>query len=142
MSMLGDYLDIVAREPWNYGDKPGVKRDCCTLPADWCVFVGYPDPMAFIRDDYASEAEALDLVKQHGLLRLARRGFESIGLKRTKQCLSGDVAVLRRPMVDGSEAVCAIRSGDRWVMLHERGLIVDGEAGDVMRAWRVEWARQ
>lgn len=141
MNMLGAYLDIIAREPWNYGDKPGVKRDCCTLLADWCIFVGYPDPMADIRGAYASEAEALDLVKERGLLKLATRAFDRIGLQRTKDFMCGDVAILRRPMVDGSDAVCAIRSGKRWVMLHERGLIVDGEAGDPVRGWRVEWAR-
>lgn len=141
MSALGDYLARVGREPWNYGDKPGPRRDCCTFPADWCMEVGYADPMAFIRDTYASEAEALTLVARHGLVKLATQGYASIGLKRTREPITGDVAVLRRPMVDDSAAVCAIRSGDRWVMLLERGLVVD-EGGTVLKAWRVEWARQ
>lgn len=140
MTALGAYLERVGREGWNYGDKPGPRRDCCTFPADWCLEVGYADPMAFIRGEYANEAEALALVAKHGLVRLATRGYASIGLKRTLAPRSGDVAVLRRPMIDNSSAVCAIRSGDRWVMLLERGLVVD-EGGTVLRAWRVEWER-
>lgn len=141
MSALGDYLATVGRQPWNYGDKPGPKRDCCTFPADWLIACGYPDPMAFIRDDYSNEAEALALVRKHGLVRLATKGYASIGLKRTRDPQTGDVAVLRRPMIDDSKEVCAIRSGDRWVMLLERGLVVD-EGGKVLRAWRVEWEKQ
>lgn len=141
MTALGDYLASAAREPWNHGDKPGPKRDCCTFTADWCLAVGYPDPMAFIRDRYATSGEALELVQKTGLLRLAARGYRSIGLKATKEPLCGDVAVIRRPTVDGYNVVCAIRSAGRWVTLLERGLIVD-EGGDLLRAWRVEWERR
>ena len=143
MSLLGEYLNDVGRLPWNYGDKPGPRRDCCTFPADWCLVAGYDDPMVFIRGTYSNEAEALALVKKYGLVKLATRGYRSIGLKRitASKVESGDVAVLQRPMVDDSKVVCAIRSGDRWVMLLERGLVVD-EGGTVLRAWRVEWAKQ
>lgn len=143
MNALGDYLAEVGRQPWNYGDKPGPRRDCCTFTADWCIVAGYDDPMAFIRGTYSNEAEALDLVEKHGLVKLATRGYRSIGLKRVRRgaVQTGDVAVLQRPMVDDSSVVCAIRSGDRWVMLLERGLVVD-EGGTVLRAWRVEWAKQ
>ncbi len=136
MSLLGDYLHDVARRPWDWG-----KRDCCTFPADWCIIAGHPDPMAFIRGTYGSEAEALALAKDPGLLKLATRGYASIGLMRTKQPETGDVAVIRRPTEDGLNMACAIRSGDRWVTLMERGLVVD--SGDaLLRAWRVQWAKQ
>lgn len=140
MSALGEYLEAVARRPWNHGDRPGPKHDCCTFPADWCVDRGYPDPMAFIRGAYSTAAEAVAQVRKPGLVKLASRGFEGIGLKRTKAPLDGDVAVIRRPTEDGDNIVCAIRSGDRWVTLMERGLVVD-EGGKVLRAWRVQWAR-
>lgn len=141
MADLGAYLERVARRPWNHGDKAGAKQDCCTFGADWCVFAGYPDPMAFIREAYASEEEALALVRKSGLVKLATRGFESIGLKRTKAPRTGDVAVIRRPTEDGDNIVCAIRSGERWITLMERGIVVD-EGGTLLRAWRVAWARQ
>ena len=141
MSALGNYLAAYGRLPWNYGDKPGPKRDCCTFLADWLVACGYDDPMAFIRDRYASEAEADRLARSPGLVKLATKGFSSIGLARTKEPETGDVAVLRRPTIDGAGVVCAIRSGERWVMLLERGLVVD-EGGTVLRAWRVQWEKQ
>jgi hypothetical protein len=140
LSRLGDYLAAVGRDPWNYGDKPGPKRDCCTFTADWCLALGYPDPMAFIRDKYASEAEALELIKTHGgLVKLATTGYASIGLERIRDgsWRPGDVGVLARPMIDGSDAMCAIRTETRWVMRLDRGLIAD-EGGQVLRAWRVE----
>lgn len=134
--MLGNYLASVARTPWAYGP-----ADCCTFVADWCVAVGYPDPMAFIRGTYHSEAEALEHLQRSGLLRLASRGFKSIGLKVTRAPLHGDVAVFRRPTLDGEHAVCAIRTGERWATRLEQGISVD-EGGTLLRAWRVEWARQ
>jgi hypothetical protein len=136
LTALGEYLAAAARRPW-----APPTWDCCVFLADWCVAVGYDDPMAFIRGRYASEAEALELAKRPGLLRLATRGFRDIGLARTRQPIDGDVAVLRRPTVDGLDVVCAIRSGERWVSLLERGLLVDA-SGTLLRAWRVEWARQ
>lgn len=134
--MLGEYLAGAARQKWIWSG-----HDCCTFAADWCIAAGYPDPMAFIRGSYATEAEALAHLKRTGLLRLASRGFRSIGLAVTTEPRPGDVAVIKRATVDGGNVACAIRSGDRWVTLLERGLLVD-ESGDVLRAWRVEWAKQ
>jgi hypothetical protein len=141
VSALGDYLAEAGRRPWNHGDKPGPKHDCCTFISDWCIACGYPDPMAFIRGDYTTEAEANELVRSKGLQRLVARGFRDIGLKRTRAPQSGDVGVLRRLTVDGANVVCAIRSGERWVTLIERGLIVD-PGGDLVRAWRVQWEKR
>lgn len=141
MSALGEYLGVVGRQQWNYGDKASPKRDCCTFVADWCVACGYPDPMAFIRDNYTTEAEALELVRKTGLLRFAVRGARSIGLRATTSPRCGDVAVLRRLTVEGDNVVCAIRSGERWVTLLEQGLVVDA-GGELLKAWRVKWARQ
>ncbi len=135
MSLLGDYLSGIGRVPWNWGS-----QDCCTFTADWCIAAGHLDPMAFIRGTYSSESEALGLAVDPGLLKLATRGYASIGLQRTKQPECGDVAVLRRPTEDGPDLVNAIRSGDRWVTLMERGLVVDG-GGVPLRMWRVAWAR-
>lgn len=133
---LGEYLQRTAQTPWAWDGS----ADCCTFTADWCVAVGYPDPMAFIRGSYASEAEALARVRRAGLLRLAQRGYKSIGLVRTLAPRCGDVAVLRRPTVEGDDVVCAIRSSDRWVTRLERGISVD-EGGTLLRAWRVNWAK-
>lgn len=135
MSALGTYLERIARQPWDPGN-----RDCCTFLADWCVALGYPDPMAFIRGSYASDEEALELIERRGLVRLATRGFESIGLERTKEPLTGDVAIIRRPTEDNANITGAIRSGERWITLMARGIVVD-EGGKLLRAWRLEWER-
>lgn len=140
MGALGEYLADAARTPWNYGDRPGPKHDCCTFGSDWVVRCGYPDPMAALREAYGNEAEALELMRGTGLLRLAARGCRSIGLKRTTAPTCGDVAVIRRPTAEGDNITCAIRSGERWVTLRERGLVVD-EGGELVRAWRVIWEK-
>jgi hypothetical protein len=141
MSALGEYLAAQARGRWSHGDVPGVpKRDCCTFLADWLIACGYPDPMAFIRDAYTTEAEADELVAKGRLLRLATRGFRSIGLAPTTEPVSGDVAILRRPSIDGGNAICAIRSGERWATLLDRGITID-QGGDLLKAWRVEWEK-
>lgn len=139
MSALGDYLAATGRRPWAWGTD-----DCCTFTADWCVALGYPDPLAFLRGQYADEAGALEHVRRHGLVRLAARGYRSIGLERTADPLPGDVAVLRRPTAgtDTTMAVCAIRlENERWATRLERGISVD-EGGVLLAAWRVEWARR
>lgn len=89
--------------------------------------VDYPDPMAFIRDTYATEAGALERVRKAGLLRLAARGYKSIGLERTNDPQPGDVGVLERVTADGgTEVVSAIHVSDgRWATRQERGLCID-----------------
>lgn len=136
--MIGEYLAEAAHKPWAWG-----VADCCTFTADWCIAVGYPDPMAFIREKYATEAEAIAHVRRAGLVRLAARGYRSIGLARTDAPLIGDVGVLRRPTMgaDTTGVVCAIRvSKERWATRLEQGISVD-EGGELLAAWRVEWAR-
>lgn len=141
--MLGAYLAAAGRTPWNHGDRPGAKHDCTTFIADWCVAAGYPDPMEGWRDAYSTEAEATAFIDQRGLVALVEGGLAAAGVRRVRRdrVRPGDVAVIKRLTVDGRGVACAIRSGERWVSLIERGLLVD-ETGDVLRAWRVEWAKQ
>jgi len=124
---LGEYLLAVVAKPF------GVDG-CCTFVADWCVELGHPDPMAFIRGSYASAEEVAALLQKPGLLRLAHRGFESIGLPQTLEPATGDVGVIHRLTDDHVDIVCAIRSGERWVSRLDRGLLV-AEAPTI-RAWR------
>lgn len=127
--MLGDYLRAQAEKPFGLDG-------CCTFLADWCVALGHPDPMAFIRGSYASEEEVAALLAKPGLLRLADRGFASIGLKRTKAPVNGDVAIIARPTTDGTDVAGAIRSTDRWVSRFEHGLLADdAQATRLLRAW-------
>lgn len=135
MSALGEYLRDSAKAPWAWSAK-----DCCTFVADWCIRVGYPDPMAWIRGTYATEEEAMAQVRKHGLLKLAARGFASIGLKRTRVPQDGDVAVVKTLTDEGDNVCCAIRSTGRWVSLIEHGIVADADAVP-LRIWRVQWAR-
>lgn len=135
MSLLGEYLCEAAMRRWDAG-----RHDCCTFPADWCIVAGYPDPMAFIRGRYSSDAEAATLVKQQGLIRLATQGFASIGLARAAHALCGDVAVIKTLTEDGANVCCGIRSGDRWMSLIASGIVGDADAL-ALRIWRVQWAR-
>lgn len=123
---LGDYLRAVVERPFGLDG-------CCTFVADWCVELGHPDPMAFIRASYASPEEVAALLAKPGLLKLAHRGFGSIGLPQTVQPATGDVGIVLRPTDDGVHRACAIMSGDRWVSRRDHGL--DVAPAGVLRAW-------
>lgn len=124
--LLGDYLRDAAMRPFGLDG-------CCTFVADWCVALGYPDPMAFIRGAYASPEEVAALLRKPGLLRLAHRGFEGIGLEQTVEPKSGDVGIIARATDDGLGHCCAIRSGERWASRLEGGLLV--AESPALRIW-------
>lgn len=115
MPELGDWLKerlLIPREAGLW--------DCCTLPCDWAVAQGWPDPMAAWRGTYASEREAQAIiVKAGGLLSLFQEGFEQAGIPpRYGLPQPGDVGVLRI----GSEEAGSIYTGPRWAFVAERGL--------------------
>lgn len=112
--------------------------DCATLPADWAVANGWPDPMARWRGRYASEEDGEALVATAGgLLALFKDGFASIGLEHerdTTEWRQGDVGVVS---AYGHEAG-SIYTGRRWVLVAERGLaFISLDPPDVAGLWKV-----
>jgi len=108
----------------------------------------HDDPMAFIRGQYDSEMSALRRInKGGGLVSLWARGMADAivpdhtnvehegGLTIIPDIKPGDVGVIRRATVCGTDEAAAIWSGERWVSLGVRGI----EAGPavVLRCWRV-----
>jgi len=131
MADLGSFLQSLGgkcREPGAF--------DCVTLPADWCMANGYPDPMAHRRGAYDSEESALDLIHDaDGLVALFDQFLGAVGInEREGEPQPGDIGVAA---IRGEEAG-AIFTGNRWALVGERGLIfVTLEPANVAKAWAV-----
>jgi len=122
--MLGEYLSQAARRKHTYGT-----HDCVTLPCDWAIMNGWPDPMAVWRGGYIDDAPARD-----GLLDIFTAGFDGAGIPRTDDPREGDVGLIT---VFGHEAG-AIFTGRRWALVAPRGLaFAMANPAIVARAWRV-----
>lgn len=126
---LGDFLLTLKNRRRQAGE-----HDCVTLPADWTVALGLPDPMAAWRGAYWTEQEAATLIDEAGgLIPLFEAGYSSIGVpRRDGGPREGDVAVLR--VADGEAG--SIYTGRRWVFVGEQGIgfaSVDPEA--VVAVW-------
>lgn len=131
MTQLGDYLNRIAARR----REPGV-HDCCTLPADWIVSLGLPDPMASFRGAYADERGADDLVfEAGGLVALFDQVAGSlIPRVELENVAAGDVAVAQ---IFGTEAG-TIYTGDRWVFVLDRGLGFQRlESSQILAIWGV-----
>jgi len=121
---LGEFLKGAAQDrgPWN----------CSTLPADWCVALGYPDFAAkwrnIVGDAEAEEAGA------DGLLPLWDEGIGGAVPRAPSDALqAGDIAVLALgPLETG-----AIWTGERWAIRRVKGLhfAAAGQLATVA-AWR------
>jgi hypothetical protein len=115
MAELGAFLLDLGSERRQLG-----VHDCCTMPCDWAVLNGWPDPMATWRGAYstAEEAEAF-IADAGGLLALFERGFDGAGIPRREGPASiGDVGVLRI----GDLEAGSICTGKRWAFIGERGI--------------------
>lgn len=115
MTVLGEWLQGRLRKPREAG-----VWDCCTLPGDWTVDQGLPDPMAKWRGAYSTEEEAAVFIEDAGgLLPLFEEGFAQAGVpKRSSAPGPGDVGVLRI----GDLEAGAIYVGPRWCFVATRGL--------------------
>lgn len=98
---------------------PGV-HDCATMPADWAMQNGWPDPMAAWRSAYDTEEDALRLITESGgLCAMFDAGMSSVGISRHRgEPAPGDVGVIG---IIGQSAG-AIYAGKRWALVADRGL--------------------
>ena len=127
---LGEYLKA-PRPAWDFRS-----QDCCRWVARWIVSQGHADPMDFIGARYATRIGALRLIKRGGgLVALWSRGMAGAGMAETCEAKAGDVAVMSVPTEDGIGEACGIWTGDRWGMLHERGLVFG--VGTPLKIWSV-----
>lgn len=133
---LGDFLqrELSNGSPWN----------CSTLPADWCVALGYPDFAAAWRDiTDPAECEAVPCAAG-GLVALWDQGIgtalplvgECGGAVplRVSELAPGDIAVIAAL---GMEAG-AVWTGKRWALRMARGLRFIGDNSHIVirKAWR------
>lgn len=128
-------LGLFLEEAGSRKREPGI-WDCCTMPAEWTMACGHPDPMAEWRGMYATEHEGERLMAEAGgLHQLYLRGFASIGLGLCRELWAeGDVGIVR---VLGHEAG-AVFTGKRWALVADRGLaFVSLDPADVTHVWRV-----
>lgn len=121
---LGEYIKSKAGQAFAWG-----KNDCCTFCADWLVLNGKPDPMLDIRGEYSNEADAEAIIFEHGdLLTLWTRILGDPDDTLT----DGAVAIIEF----GDEQLGGIVSGDRLVLLRDRGIsAVSLEKLNILGAW-------
>lgn len=128
--MLGDYLKA-PRPAWDWST-----HDCCRWVARWVVINGHPDPMDHIGYRYSTRTGALRVIRRGGgLVALWSKGMAGSGLAAVTAPHSGAVAVLAVPTDDDHGEACGIWTGERWCMLHERGLVFG--VGAPVRIWNV-----
>lgn len=111
-------------------------HDCATMPADWVMLNGWPDPMAAWRGQYRTEAEGLALIDRlGGLAVMYSDGIGAAGLSRRDSLPQvGDVGVLR---ILNQEAG-AICTGKRWALVADRGLAFTSvEPASILSVWSV-----
>lgn len=124
MTSLGDFLRsrIGSTSPWN----------CSTMPADWCIQLGYPDFAAAWRDTL--DVALCDAVVSGagGLLVLWDQGIGD-GLRVTDDPDAGDIAVL----AIGEREVGGVFTGERWATQAGRRLhFLAPEQVRVVKAWQ------
>lgn len=128
--MLGDYLKA-PRPAWDW-----TTHDCCRWVARWVVINGHPDPMDHIGHSYSTRTGALRVIRRGGgLVDLWTKGMTGARLAAVTDPAIGAVAVLSVPTDDEIGEACGIWTGERWGMLHERGLIFG--VGTPLRIWNV-----
>jgi len=127
---LGEYLKA-PRPVWDWQ-----AQDCCRWVARWVVSQGHPDPMDHIGHRYSTQLGALRLIRRGGgLVTLWSKGMTGAGLAAVTEPAMGAVAVLSVPTDDGTDEACGIWTGERWGMLHERGLVFG--VGTPLKIWDV-----
>lgn len=127
---LGEYLKA-PRPVWDWRS-----QDCCRWVARWVVSQDHADPMAFIGHNYTSKTGALRVIRRGGgLVALWSKGMAGAGLTAVTAPATGAVAVLSVPTDDALNEACGIWTGQRWAMLHERGLVFG--VGTPLMIWNV-----
>lgn len=122
---LGQFLkeQTGAREAWN----------CSTMPADYCILLGYPDFAADWRDvTDAAEGERITR-EAGGLVGLWEQKIAGILPEVTDALAPGDVAVLRHLRFEAG----GIWTGERWAIRIRSGLhFASEDQVEVVKAWR------
>ena len=122
---VGHFLqrELTGLHPWN----------CTTLPADWCIELGYPDLAAGWRN-ITDCAEGERITREAGgLVALWERGIGDKLAWASEPWEAGDVAVVRLLEFEAG----AIFTGKRWAIRGERGLaFLAVDQVECVRAWR------
>jgi hypothetical protein len=134
MSDVGEFLKSAAAEraPWN----------CSTLPADWCLTLGYPDFAEQWRD--IVEVADCEAVAADGLVALWDRGIgdalpsfvpdDPDGSLPVEMLQPGDIVVVALEHIDEAGAIW---TGQRLAVKASRGLhFLPPDGLRIMKAWR------
>ncbi|WP_422057702.1 DUF6950 family protein [Sphingomonas sp.] len=129
MTALGEFLRNAAldRSPWN----------CSTMPADWCMSLGFPDFAAQWRGIVdPAECEAAP-AEAGGLAILWARGIADGLDEATAPFMPGDIGVISLYGFEGG----GIYTGDKWALRRPRGVVCSQIPDSaIIAAWR-PWAR-
>jgi Domain of unknown function (DUF6950) len=130
---LPDYVEELSRAPWVWGE-----CDCTMAIAEWIKRIIGTDPLAQYRGRYHSASDAKRIARRAGgFLPALGALFEAVGLERTQDYETGDVAAFHAGshVVPVVGSVLAIRFGLLWVCKAPRG-VVGGEYA-VIAGWRL-----
>lgn len=105
--------------------------NCSTMPADWCVALGYPDFAAKWRG--VVDPVDCETVTGGDLLALWEEGIADRLPVATAPYREGDIAVVQLASLQAG----AVFTGKRWALQVERG-IAAASFGDrsILKAWR------
>lgn len=127
MTVLGEYLVALGQRRREWG-----VHDCATLPCDWAVLRGHPDPMAEWRGTYTTDDDARAMIaSEGGLLSYFERAFANFPVREGAP-QPGDVGVIQ---IAGLEAG-AIFTGERWAFVGDRGIAMSKvNASHIAKVW-------
>lgn len=122
---LGEFLNLQRR--------PASAWNCSTMPADWCMALGYPDFAADWRETINPNVCDAAAADAGGLLVLWDAGIGDSLRVVADEPDAGDIAVIEAM---GAQAG-AIFTGDRWALRGQRVLhFLASEQVRVIKAWR------
>lgn len=88
-------------------------RDCCTCACDVWLALGRPDPMAPLRGRYASQAEAVALIRSLGGWETMVRGLAARAGLRPGSGAAGEIGLVRVSECTGTGFALALSLGPR-----------------------------
>lgn len=131
VSLLYKYIDGTRGREFSWG-----KHDCVTWVSDWCVVLGYKDPIGDIRGKWSSEEEAAAVMQENG-------SFLGGALTRLREI---GISPIYRNLASRGD-ICAVKSDDDKIcfgIMDSQGIICLNPIGFqtvpvkvLLKSWRV-----
>ncbi|AYD00032.1 hypothetical protein [Neorhizobium sp. NCHU2750] len=128
---LSAFLAHNASQPWS----PGSEIDCCLVLAEWAIWLGHPDPAAWLRGTYEQGQGQIDaLITGGGAVALVERCAMSIGGVPVDCPRRGDIGV-----VGSSKLITrqfgVIHDGNGWLTRTRDGFVP--VTAKTLSAWKI-----